>query len=74
MFSTSISPTKLKIKDSLIAIVFITLFIVLLPVVLITIVSLTLITLGVFKYRTAQIKRSSSLLIHAVKGRDYTVK
>ncbi|MCW8863753.1 MAG: hypothetical protein OQK09_08635 [Colwellia sp.] len=73
MFATSISPAKQRVKNSLFAILSLVLFIVLMPILLLVSIGLTLGTLAVIKLKGDKMKRQKSIVLHAVKDKDYTV-
>jgi hypothetical protein len=73
MFSTSISPVKQRIKNSLISVLLLMFSLALLPFVLLGVMGLSLVTLMAIKFKAPKIEPRKSTLINAVKNKDYTV-
>ncbi len=75
MFSNSVVTNKLKFKDGIIALLAVPLMLVLLPVTFMVLTSMALCTFAIAKLYHAKLKTqpSSNVVLHAVKGKDYTV-
>ena len=73
MFSGSITPSKLKIKDRLLASLVIILFIVLLPIALFFLIGFALLSMTILKLKHSKIEKHKRVIFQAIKGRDYTV-
>ena len=75
MFSNAVMTNKLKLKDGILALLTVPLMLVLIPVTFIVLTSMALFTFAIAKLYQGKLKArpSSNVVLHAVKGKDYTV-